>query len=178
MWRRFPTAAPPVAISINYKLIETMKTNIIALTALIAGFAFASASEKIKAPNGGRIIDSVEPHAEFLINSDKKIEIRFLDDAGKVVAPAAQVVTVTMGDRANPTKLVFVKDGEKLVSDKVIPDGKSLPVVLQIRAKEGEKPVSAKFSLNLGKCSTCEHAEYACTCAHGHEEKGHKSHPH
>jgi hypothetical protein len=155
-----------------------MKTNIIALTALITGLSFASAAEKIKAPNGGRIIDSVKPNAEFVVTADKKIEIRFLDEAGKVVAPAEQVVTVTMGDRANPTKLAFAKDGDKLVSDKVIPDGKELPVVLQVRAKEGEKAVSSKFSLNLTKCPTCEHAEYACTCAHGGEEKGHEGHDH
>jgi len=151
-----------------------MKTNIIALAALAASITLAAAAEKIKAPNGGRIIDSVEPHAEFVINAENKIEIRFLDDAGKVVAPAAQVVTVTMGDRANPTKLAFAKDGDKLVSDKTIPKGENLPVVLQIRAKEGEKAVSAKFSLNLSKCPTCEHLEYACTCAHGHEGHDHK----
>ncbi len=62
-----------------------MKTNIIAIAALAASITLAAAAEKIKAPNGGRIIDSVEPHAEFLITADKKIEIRFLDDAGKVV---------------------------------------------------------------------------------------------
>ncbi len=155
-----------------------MKTKIIAIASLVAELTFASAAEKIKAPNGGRIIDSVEPHAEFLITADKKIEIRFLDEAGKVVAPAAQVVTVTMGDRANPTKLAFTKDGDKLVSDKIIPEGKELPVVLQIKPKEGEKAVTAKFTLNLAKCSTCEHAEYACSCAHGGDEHkegdGHK----
>ncbi len=143
-----------------------MKTKIIAIATLVASLTFANAAEKIKAPNGGRIIDSVEPHAEFLVTAEKKVEIRFLDASGKVVAPAAQVVTVTMGDRANPTKLAFTKDGDKLVSDKAIPDGKELPVVLQIRAKEGEKAISAKFSLNLAKCSTCSNAEYACTCAH------------
>lgn len=155
-----------------------MKANIIALTALITGITFAAAADKIKAPNGGRIIDTVEPKAEFLINTDKKIEIRFLDDAGKVVAPAAQVVTVTMGDRANPTKLAFAKDGEKLVSDKVIPNGKALPVVVQIKTTPDAKSATAKFSLNLAKCATCEHAEYACTCAHGGEEKGHEGHDH
>ena len=155
-----------------------MKTNIIALAALIAGLTFANAAEKIKAPNGGRIIDSVEPHAEFLITADKKIEIRFLDDAGKVVAPAAQVVTVTMGDRANPTKLAFAKDGDKLVSDKTIPEGKELPVVVQIKTSPDAKSATAKFSLNLAKCPTCEHAEYACTCAHGGEETGHEGHDH
>lgn len=155
-----------------------MKTKIAIIAALVASLAFATAAEKIKAPNGGRIIDTVEPHAEFLITKDKKVEVRFLDDAGKVVAPAAQTVTVTMGDRSAPTKLAFTKDGDKLVSDKVIPEGKELPVVVQIKVTPEAKSVAAKFNLNLAKCSTCEHAEYACTCAHGGEEKGHEGHKH
>ena len=155
-----------------------MKTKIIAIAALVASFTFATAAEKIKAPNGGRIIDSVEPHAEFLITKDKKVEVRFLDDAGKVVALAAQTVTVTMGDRAAPTKLAFTKDGDKLVSDKVIPEGKELPVVLQIKVTPEAKTVTEKFNLNLAKCPTCEHGEYACTCAHGGEEIGHEGHDH
>lgn len=155
-----------------------MKTNIITLASLIASLSFSSAAEQIKAPNGGRIIDSVKPNAEFVVTAEKKIEIRFLDEAGKVTAPAAQIVTVTTGDRANPTKLAFTRDGDKLVSDKTIPDGQELPVVLQIRAKDGEKPATAKFTLNLAKCATCEHAEYACTCAHAGEEKGHEGHDH
>jgi len=140
-----------------------MKTKIIA--SLIASLTLASAAE-IKAPNGGRVIDAVTPHAELLVTTDKKIEIRFLDDAGKVIAPEEQVVTIVMGDRAAPTKLAFAKDGDKLVSDKVIPEGKELPVVLQIRAKEGEKATTGKFNLNLANCPTCEHAEYACVCGH------------
>jgi hypothetical protein len=155
-----------------------MKTKFIAIVALVAGLTFTNAAEKIKAPNGGRIIDAVSPNAEFLITADKKVEVRFLDDAGKVVAPAAQTVTVTMGDRAAPTKLAFTKDGDKLVSDKVIPEGKELPVVVQIKTTPEAKSVTEKFNLNLAKCPTCEHAEYACTCAHGGEEKGHEGHNH
>lgn len=150
-----------------------MKTKIIALAALVASLSFATAAEKIKAPNGGRLITTVTPHAEFLVTKDKKVEIRFLDEAGKVVAPAAQAVAVTMGDRANPTKLAFAKDGDKLVSDKVIPDGKEQPVVVQIKTTPDAKAVTEKFNLNLAKCPTCENAEYACSCEHGGEEKDH-----
>ena len=143
-----------------------MKTKLITFVALAISLVFATAAEKIKAPNDGRIIDKVQPHAEFVVTKDKKIEIRFLDDSGKIVAPEAQIVTVTMGDRSNPTKLAFAKDGDKLVSDKIIPEGKALPVVLQIRAKEGEKTVTEKFNLNLAICPECKLAEYACTCDH------------
>jgi hypothetical protein len=83
-----------------------------------------------------------------------------------------------MGDRSAPTKLAFTKDGDKLVSDKVIPEGKELPVVVQIKTTPEAKSVAAKFNLNLADCPTCEHAEYACTCAHGADEKGHEGHKH
>lgn len=142
-----------------------MKTKVIAL--VIASLTFAHAAEKLKAPNNGRTINTVTPHAEFLVNPEKKLEVRFLDAAGKVIAPAAQVVTVTMGERAAPTKLIFTQDGDKLVSDKVIPEGKELPVVLQIKTTPDAKAVSAKFNLNMAKCPTCLNAEYACTCDHG-----------
>ncbi len=143
-----------------------MKIKIIAL--IIASLSFANAAFKIQAPHGGRIIATVEPHAEFLIAADKKIEIRFLDAAGKVIAPADQVVTVTMGDRAAPTKLTFAKEGDKLISNAIIPEGKMLPVVLQIKATPDAKATTEKFNLNLADCSTCHHLEYACTCDHGH----------
>jgi hypothetical protein len=129
-------------------------------------------SHGIKAgPTGGRLITEVEPHAEFFVNKDKKVEIRFINDDMKVVAPGEQVITVTLGDRSAPTKLSFTKDGDKLISDKVIPEGNNNPTVVQIRAKEGQKAVTEKFNLNLEKCSTCANLEYACTCAHGAAEK-------
>ncbi len=131
---------------------------------------------KIKAgPTGGRLITEVEPHAEFFVNKDNKVEIRFIDDDNKVVPPGEQVVTVTLGERSAPTKLSFSKEGDKLISDKTIPAGNDYPTVVQIRAKEGAKAVNEKFNLNLESCPTCKNKEYACTCAHGHgheEKKG------
>lgn len=122
-------------------------------------------------PTGGKLITEVEPHVEFFVTKDKKVEIRFVDDDNKVVAPAAQVISVTMGDRKSPTKLAFTKDGNKLVSDKAIPEGNDLPTVVQIKATPDAKSVTEKFNLNLEKCPTCKYLEYACTCAHGEEKK-------
>ena len=48
-----------------------------------------------------------------------------------------------MGDRAALTKLTFTQDGDKLVSDKVIRDGKELPVVLQIKTTLDANAVTA-----------------------------------
>ncbi len=152
---------------------NTLTTTLIALA-----FAFTAQAEdkhdhehdhaKKAGPTGGRLITAVEPHAEFFVTKDKKIEIRFVDDDNKVVAPGEQIVTVTMGDRKAPTKIAFTKEGDKLISDQAIPDGKKLPTVVQIKAKKGAKSVNEKFNLDLAHCSECKHDEYACICDHEH----------
>jgi hypothetical protein len=95
--------------------------------------------DKVKAgPTGGRLITAVEPHAEFFVNKDKKVEIRFVDDDNKVVAPGEQVVTATLGDRSKPTKLTFTKDGDKLVSDKPVPVGHG-------ESQSGEREIQPQY---------------------------------
>lgn len=147
----------------------------LAIAIVALGLAATQAEDKhdhdhaVKAgPTGGKLITDVEPHVEFFVTKDRKVEIRFVDDANKVVAPGAQVITVTLGDRAKPTKLAFAREGEKLVSDKTVPDGNDYPTVVTIKTDAKAKAVNAKFNLNLSQCPTCEHAEYACTCEHAH----------
>lgn len=154
------------------KLFTTLIALILACTLKAAEGKHDHDHAQIKAgPTGGRLITEVEPHAEFFVNKDSKVEIRFVNDDNKVVAPGNQVVSVTLGDRSAPTKLAFTKDGDKLISDKAIPSGNDIPTVLQIRAKEGAKPVNEKFNLNLEQCPTCKNKEYACTCEHGHDHE-------
>ncbi len=117
-------------------------------------------------PNGGRIIATSVPRAEFLVLADRKIQITFLDLAGKPIPPADQVVTVTTGDRLAPVKLAFVKTTAALLSTAPIPAGNNLPIVIQIKSTPTTPMVTAKFTLDLSVCGECKHAEYACTCAH------------
>ncbi len=154
--------------------------SILTIAALALGLSLtANAEDKhdhahaVKAgPTGGRLITEVEPHVEFFVNKEKKVEIRFVNDDMKVVAPAEQVITVTLGERSAPTKLTFTKDGDKLVSDKVIPEGNDYPTVVQIKTTAKAKAVLEKFNLNLEKCPTCKYQEYACTCEHGDHKEG------
>jgi len=156
-----------------------MKFTLITLTLAALGLTLTvGAAEKEKhdhdhdhakaGPTGGKLITEVEPHAEFFVNKDNKIEIRFVDDDMKVIAPGEQVVTVTLGDRSAPTKLSFTKEGDKLISDKVVPEGNNLPTVVQIKTTADAKSVTEKFNLNLADCPECKHKEYACTCDHEH----------
>lgn len=150
------------------KLITaTLLTLTLALTVNAAEEKKHDHDHEIKAgPTGGKLITEVEPHVEFFVNKDNKVEIRFIDDDMKVVAPGEQVISVTLGDRSAPTKLSFTKDGDKLISDKAIPEGENLPTVVQIKTTADAKSVTEKFNLNLAQCPTCKNKEYACTCAH------------
>jgi hypothetical protein len=127
--------------------------------------------KKLAGPNKGRVITSVEPHAEFLVKEDRKVQIAFVDDDLKQVPAGDQVVTVTTGERSSPTKLTFKKEGDVLVSDGTIPEGSAFPTVVQIRPDADGKAVTEKFNLNLAECPECKHGEYACICDddHGHK---------
>lgn len=136
----------------------------------------AEHAKKSAGPNGGRVVTATEPHFEFFVLPDGKVKITFLGEDGKATALKDQTVTAVGGDRAKPTKLAFAKDGESLVSDKPLPEGKMVPIVVMVKVTADAKTVTEKFTVNLADCPTCEHKEYACTCEHG--EDGHEGHDH
>ena len=144
--------------------------HILILTGLMATFlaspVHAHGSVGKAGPNGGRILKKGEPHTEFLVTADKKVRITFLNAEDKPVAQEKAEITLTGGDRANPTKLTFTKDGDSYLSDKPLPEGNNVPVVIQIKATADGKTVTEKFGVNLATCGECKHPEYACTCDH------------
>ncbi len=117
-------------------------------------------------PNGGRLITSVEPAVEFIVQDDRTMQIQLLDENRKEVVPTGQVITLIGGDRTNPTTIAFTKKGNRLVSDKALPEGPSVPVVLQIMASSNSELVRERFNVNLSECPTCHYQEYACVCGH------------
>jgi hypothetical protein len=150
-----------------------MKAKLLALSLLIL-YPFGVQADDPKAgyhgmagPNGGRLLVEVEPHLEFLVNTvTKKVEICFIGDANIVQTPGGQEVVVTIGTGANASGLTFTRDGDKLVSDKAVPEGNDLPVIVQVRAKPAEPLITAdKFILSLTLCPAGKHPQYACTCA-------------
>jgi hypothetical protein len=119
-------------------------------------------------PNGGRLITTIEPHAEFLVTDDRKVQVTFLAEDNKTaVAPGDRSVTVTAGDRSNPTQLAFTANGNVLLSDGVLPDGDDFPTVVEFKLAPDAETVREKFNLNLSDCPTCDYREYACICGHG-----------
>ena len=131
----------------------------------------ANHSKKVAGPNGGRIITTVDPHAEFFVTEDRKVRITFLGENNKAIAVAAQFVSIVCGDRSNPTNLTLVKeaDGLSLLSSGTLPADKSFPAIVTFKATPDATPVFARFTVNLADCPTCKYKEYACTCDHGHD---------
>jgi len=149
-----------------------MKTPVLTLIAPLALSipAFAAGDHKHEkkeaGPNGGKILTAVKPHAEFFVTADRKVQITFLGEDGKAIAPAAQTVIVTAGERSAPTKLTFAKSGNVLISEQTLPEGNGFPAVVQIKVTPDSKAVAEKFNLNLSECPGCKLKEYACTCGH------------
>lgn len=134
-------------------------------------------------PNGGKVLHGVEPHLEFFVTEDRKVQITALSDDGKAVPIGEQSVRIIGGSRSNPTRMALVKSGEVLVSETAFPEGNDFPVVVQIKPAADAKTVIEKFNLNLADCPTCDYKEYACTCDHGDHEghdhdDDHKDHDH
>jgi hypothetical protein len=117
-------------------------------------------------PNGGRILHDVEPHVEFLVKEDRKVQISAVNDDGKVIPVTTQTASLMGGSRSNPTKMKFTKEGNVLVSDVAFPAGNDFPVVIQLKGSPDDKAATVKFNLNLADCPTCDNKEYACTCEH------------
>jgi len=156
--------------SITLKLLAALA---FALPAFAADKHDHKHEKKDAGPNGGRVLTAVEPHLEFFVTKDRKVEISALTEDLKPAKLSGQVVTVTAGDRSKPTKLEFKDEGGKLVSSNALPEGNDFPVSVSVKADAKAKTVYEKFNLNLEKCPTCKHQEYACTCAHadGDEKK-------
>ena len=130
-------------------------------------FSAPAADKKIQAgPNGGRIMKSVTPAAEFFVTKDRKVQITFLNEAGKPIPSSGQVVSVVAGERSAPTRMSFKAAGEGLLSEQTLPAGNGFPTVVQIKTSSDAKPVLEKFNLNMVTCPECNLAEYACTCGH------------
>lgn len=119
-------------------------------------------------PNGGRLLTGVEPHLEFFVTEDRKVQISSVTDDEKLQPIGEQVVKVIGGDRANPTRMKFEKKGDVLISDIAFPEGNDFPIVVQIKNTPDSETVTDKFNLNLMQCPECPNKEYACTCDHEH----------
>lgn len=106
-----------------------------------------------KGPNGGLLVETVTPAIEVSVDKDRKARIVFVDKDNKALPLEKQVITGTSGERSNPVKLTFTagkdKDANVLISDKALPEGAHVPMILVIKATPDAKATTARFELHL-----------------------------
>jgi hypothetical protein len=142
-----------------------MKTKtLLSLAVALCAAALVYAEKIVGGPAGGRLLETEPARAEFVVNAERKAEIRFYDAALKPVAPATQVVTITAEPTGGRVKLELVKTEFGFATKEVLPAGEPYRVVVQVRAMTEAKPQNFRLDLNLGHCGGCARAEYACTC--------------
>ena len=107
-----------------------------------------------KGPNGGHVIESKAGFSfEVTVDKERKARIIFLDKHNKPVALGEQTITGIAGERSAPTKLVFGKgkdkDADVLISDKPLPTGDHIQMILTIKTAPDAKSVTERFELHL-----------------------------
>ncbi|MFZ9935532.1 MAG: hypothetical protein ACO3JG_00580 [Luteolibacter sp.] len=105
-------------------------------------------------PNGGHVIESKAGFSfEVTVDKERKARIVFLDKENKAVALGAQSISGIAGERSAPTKLAFAKGTDKdanvLISDKALPAGAHVPMILMIKTAPDAKAVTERFELHL-----------------------------
>jgi len=107
-----------------------------------------------KGPNGGFLVESKAGFTlEVSVDKERKARVVFLDKDQKAVALEAQTITGSAGERSAPVKLAFAKgkdaDANVLISDKALPEGAHVPMILVIKATADAKAVTERFELHL-----------------------------
>jgi len=137
----------------------TTLTTILALLASPVAFAAEDHEHEheehvTQGPNGGHVVTSKAGFAfEVTVDKDRKARIVFLDKDNKPVALAEQSITGIAGERSAPLKLTFAKgsgkDADVLISDKALPEGAHIQMILTIKTTPEAKAVTERFELHL-----------------------------
>jgi hypothetical protein len=107
-----------------------------------------------KGPNGGHVIEAKAGFSfEVTVDKERKTRIVFLDKNNKPAALGEQSITGIAGERSAPVKLTFAKgrdaDANVLISDKPLPAGDHIPMILTIKTASDAKTVTERFELHL-----------------------------
>lgn len=123
-----------------------------------------SHDKPLAAPQGGRLIEIDNTHAEFLILPDRKVSVTFYDHDMKPLAPSSQLVTLIAEAPSGRATLDFEPAASAFLSRSPLPEGNGYRLVLRIRNSPDSTPRNFRFDLHTEPCSACKLPEYACTC--------------
>ncbi len=122
-------------------------------------------------PKGGKVLETEPLHAEFFVQTDKKVSITFYDEGMKPIAPGEQAVKVIAEAPSGKATLDFEKTGGAFVSTTALPKGDGYRIVVQIRQTADAKPQNFRIDYHTEICGECKYPEYACVCP---DHKGHE----
>ena len=145
-----------------------------ALMAIVVATAQAGV---VGGPQGGKLLDNPAPRAEFFVNADRIVEIRFYDAAMNVVPPGEQVVNIIVETPTGKVKLALQRTGNVLTSAETLPEGDGYLIVVQIKEGPAGKTQNFRIMYHAEQCGECQRAEYACSCEHA-GENDHSGHGH
>ncbi|RXK55128.1 hypothetical protein ESB00_04315 [Oleiharenicola lentus] len=141
-----------------------MKTKLLLTLFTLACGSLLHAEKIAAGPKGGRLLDSTPLKAEFLVTTERRVEVTFYDDHSNPILPGAQLVAVTAEPASGRVALEMEKTATHFASKTALPAGEPYRVVVQIRATPDAKPQNFRLDLNLATCGECQRKEYACTC--------------
>lgn len=124
-------------------------------------------------PHGGRMLDIEPTNAEFFINEERHVEIRFYNEDKTETPPGDHIVSIVAEAPTGRTRLMFERTGDALVSTTALPEGDGYLVVVQLRTTAEARPKNFRIPLQLETCADCQRAEYACTCEGHGADAGH-----
>jgi len=146
--------------------VKTSLTFLALAGVLCLGILTTNAADKkhLGGPKGGRLLEDTLPKAEFFLEKDHTATITFYDAALKPVAAGGQAVTVIADAKGGKATVEFEKKGDVLVSKGKLPEGDGYNLVVRLKQTADAKPQNFRFKLETAICSSCQRAEYACTC--------------
>jgi len=114
----------------------------------------AHAHDDKKGPNGGQVVESKAGFSfEVTVDKTRKARIVFLDKELKALPLDAQSITGIAGERSAPVKLTFAKgveaDANVLISDKPLPPGEHIQMLLMVKPTPDAKATTERFELHL-----------------------------
>jgi len=137
---------------------------------MLTWLAVSVQAEIVGGPQGGKLLDNEAPRAEFFVNAERKVEIRFYDAEMKVVTPDRQIVSIIAAAPSGKTMMNLQSAGDALVSAEALPEGDGYIIVIQIKASPESRIQNFRLLYHAENCGGCNRAEYACTCDHAGEE--------
>ena len=138
--------------------MKTLLLSLFSIGALIAAEPAKPAADV----QPGRRLEAPGLRAQFVIQSDRKASVSFVDEAGKPVARGERAVTLKVDGK----DVAMEPQLNGFITKDPLQPKEPAPIVVQIRASAVAKPTNFRLTLNTALCGECKRQEYGCTCAH------------